>query len=52
MILRALRKQIAHDYENDAENGNRYLNEIFDKVQEIVHITKQAIDFTRVYILQ
>jgi len=51
MILRELRNQIAHDYENDAENGSHYLNEIFEKAQEIVHIAQQTIDFTRKYIL-
>jgi hypothetical protein len=51
MLLRELRNQIAHDYENDPENGSYYLNEIFDKARDIVNITKQAIDFTRKNIL-
>jgi hypothetical protein len=51
MLLRELRNQIAHDYENDPENGSHYLNEIFDRASEIVTITKQVTDFTREYIL-
>jgi len=51
MVLREIRNQIAHDYENDPEMGSHYLNEIFDKADEIVHIAEQVIGFTRKYIL-
>jgi hypothetical protein len=51
MVLREIRNQIAHDYENDPEMGSHYLNEIFDKADEIVHISEQVIGFTREYIL-
>src|SRR6056297_1949600 len=51
MILREPRNQIANDYENDPENGSYYLNEVFERARELVSITKQAINFTRVNIL-
>jgi len=51
MMLREIRNQIAHDYENDPKTGSFYLNLIFNKSTEIVQFSEHTINFIREHIL-
>jgi hypothetical protein len=51
MALREIRNQIAHDYENDPENGSYYLNAIFTQATDLVRIAEEVIDFSQNRIL-
>ena len=45
--LQELRNQLAHDYEDDAENAAAYLNDLFAASASLLAYQKQAAQFTQ-----
>lgn len=45
--MRETRNQLAHDYQDDPEEGSRYLNDLFDWVNELRATAERAAGFVR-----
>lgn len=45
--MRETRNQLAHDYQDDPEEGSRYLNDLFDAVNELRATAERAAGFVR-----
>ena len=47
VAMRETRNQLAHDYQDDPEEGSRYLNDLFDAVEELKATAEMATGFVR-----
>lgn len=51
-ILREIRNQLAHDYEDDPEEGSKYLNDLFYSADTLIKINRQVLEFVEKNILK
>ena len=51
VAMREMRNQLAHDYQDDPEEGSRSLNELFSAVDELIGTGDQATAFVRERVL-
>ena len=51
VALREIRNQLAHDYQDDPEEGSRYLNELYAAVDDLSKAGDQIMRFVRERVL-
>jgi uncharacterized protein YutE (UPF0331/DUF86 family) len=46
-VLREIRNQLAHDYQDDPEEGSFYLNQVYGKTSMLLSITEEIVRFVQ-----